>query len=277
MSNRKNVRAGAFVVISLVLLAFVVIVFGGLRFWEREDTYRIEFSDSVRGLEEGAYVYFEGIRVGSVSEIELGTTSRAKVVVTIAVEAGTPIRTDTHALLQFAGITGLKVIDLEAGDLSAPRLPDGGTIAQGQTVLDKFERTAEDVADQSTRLMQRANQLVDNLATITEPSQFASLQEILANARQLTASLARATARLDKMVASSRVGSLVTTADKTLASADTLIGRLDAMVRVNEGPLRSAVFDLRQASRNFKELAREIRQRPSRLLFAPTPRERKLP
>jgi phospholipid/cholesterol/gamma-HCH transport system substrate-binding protein len=268
MSKSKHARAGAFVVGGLGLLAFVIVVFGGLKFWERENSYRIEFDESVRGLEKGAYVYLEGIRVGQVTDIGFGTTS--KVVVTIEVEADTPIHTDTRALLQFAGITGLKVIDLEAGTPSAPRIPDGGTIEQGETTLDKFETKAQEVVEQSTQLMQRANQIVDNLVAITDPTQFEALQEILANTKTLTANLARATARLDGIVGDGKVRSL-------LANAETFLARLDGMVRANEGPLRSAVFDLRQASRNFKELSRDVRQRPSRLLYSPSPSERKLP
>lgn len=293
-SNSKKVRAGAFVVGALGLLAFVLVVFGGLKFWEGETKYRIEFGDTVRGLEEGAYVYLEGIRVGRVSDIRFADRGSSKVIVTIEVKEGTPVHTDTHALLQYAGITGLKVIDLEAGTPSAPLLAEGGTIVEGETTLDKFEQKAQEVADQSTQLMRRANQIVDNIAKITEPSQFASLQEIMANTKQLTANLASATSQLQTMVAENRgavkaslgavqeaasratemldghIGSLVTNADAFLA-------RLDDMIRANEGPLRSAVFDLRQASRNFKELSRDVRQRPSRLLFSPTPSERKLP
>ncbi len=294
MSKSKNLRAGAFVVGGLGLLAFVLVIFGGLRFWEREDSYRIEFDESVRGLEKGAYVYLEGIRVGRVADIGFGTTPEAKVVVHIDVKAGTPIYEDTKALLQYAGITGLKVIDLEAGTPTLPRIPDGGKILQGETTLDKFEQKAQEVAEQSTQLMQRANQIVENIAKITEPSQFASMQEIMANTKALTANLARATAQLDTMVAENRValktslGSVREAAARAtelldthigslVSNADSFLGRLDDMIRANEGPLRSAVFDLRQASRNFKELSRDVRQRPSRLLFSPTPSDRKLP
>ena len=49
------------------------------------------------------------------------------------------------------------------------------------------------------------------------------------------------------------------------------------LITANEGPLRAAVFDLRQASRSFKELARDVREQPSRLLFSDAPGERKLP
>lgn len=293
-AKHKKVRAGAFVVGALGLLAFVLVVFGGMKFWEGEDTYRINFRESVRGLEKGAYVYLEGIRVGRVSDIGFGTTPEAKVVVTIELEEGTPVYTDTRALLQFAGITGLKVIDLQAGTPTSPRIADGGVIPQGESTLDKFEQQAKEIAAQSTQLLKRANQIVENVAKITEPSQFASLQEIMANTKQLTANLATATASLDAMIAENRgavksslgavreaaaratellddhIGSLV-------SNADNFLGRLDNVIRANEGPLRSAVFDLRQASRNFKELSREVRARPSRLLFSPTPSERKLP
>jgi phospholipid/cholesterol/gamma-HCH transport system substrate-binding protein len=294
MSKSKHLRAGIFVVGGLALFAFVVIVFGGVKFWEREDSYRIEFAESVRGLEKGAYVYLQGIRVGRVAEIGFGATPDAKVVVRIDVKGGTPIHADTKALLQYAGITGLKVIDLEAGTPTAPRIPVGGTIEQGETVLDKFEQKAQDVAEQSTQLMQRANQIVENIAKITEPSQFESMQEIMANTKALTANLAQASAQLDKMVAENRVavraslGSVREAATRAtelldthigslVANADSFLGRLDDMIRANEGPLRSAVFDLRQASRNFKELSRDVRQRPSRLLFSPTPTDRKTP
>lgn len=293
-TRNKRWRAGAFVVGALGLFAFVIIIFGGLKFWEEQATYRIEFDESVCGLEKGAYVYLEGIRVGRVSSIGFGDGAKAKVVVTIEIKEDTPIRTDTRALLQYAGITGLKVIDLEAGSPSAPVLPEGATIPQGETVLDKFEQKAQQVAEQSTQLMQRANQIVENVAKITEPSQFASLQEIMANTKALTQNLAQATAHLDAMVAENRtavrtslgaVRDAATRATEMLdghigslvANADAFLARLDDVIRANEGPLRSAVFDLRQASRNFKELSRDVRQRPSRLLFSPTPHERKLP
>jgi phospholipid/cholesterol/gamma-HCH transport system substrate-binding protein len=293
-TKTKKLRAGAFVVAALGLFALVLIIFGGLKFWEKQDTYRIEFADSVRGLEKGAYVYLEGIRVGRVDSIGFGHTPQAKVVVVIEVKEDTPIHTDTRALLQNSGITGLKVIDLEAGTASAPSIPEGGTIPQGETTLDKFEQQAKEVAAQSTQLMKRANQIVDNLAKITEPSQFASLQEIMANTKALTANLATATANLDAMVSENRtavrsslgaVREAATRATELLdghigslvANADSFLSRLDDVIRANEGPLRSAVFDLRQASRNFKELSRDVRQRPSRLLFSSTPSERKLP
>jgi hypothetical protein len=62
-----------------------------------------------------------------------------------------------------------------------------------------------------------------------------------------------------------------------VGKATEVLGDVRNLVRGSEGQLRSAVFDLRQASRNFKEMSRDVRARPSRLLFSTPPSERKLP
>jgi len=293
-SKAQRIKVGIFVAVTAALLTIVLVVFGGIRLWEKKSHYTIEFDDSVMGLETGAQVYLNGIRVGRVDSIEVSPTDLGKVVVEIAVERDAPIHTDTKALLQFAGITGLKVIDLREGTLTAPLLPDGGRIAQGETILDKVQRQATTIADQSEKLMNRANQIVDNLAVITDPQRFAPLDDIVAGAKATATNLAAASSEMRTMVAENRValrdtlGNLrgATASTKNIidtqvaglvSSANALLSDIGNFVHGSEGQLRSTVFDLRQASRNFKELSRDLRARPSRLLFSNPQSERKLP
>src|SRR3954462_12709596 len=113
MPNKaQKIRVGVFAAAALSLAAFVVIVFGGLRFWEHQDHYRIVFDDSVIGLEVGAEVYVNGIKVGAVTDIAIAPEDIRKVAVQIEIKHGTPIHADTRAMLQYAGITGLKELDL---------------------------------------------------------------------------------------------------------------------------------------------------------------------
>lgn len=293
-TKAHKIRVGLFMVVTTTLLALVVMAFGGLRFWEKHTSYRIVFGGSVMGLERGATVYLNGIKVGRIDEIEFSQQDVSKVEVKISVRRGTPIHTDTRALLSMAGITGLKVIDLQDGSLGSPLLPPDGVIAQGKTTLDKIESQAKSIADSSMQLMKRANQIVDNLATITDPSKFTAVEEILAQTRSTSQNLTAMTGSLQAMVNENR-GAL----KKTLASvegaarsaselldgpvnaivvnAGDFVSELKSLLRNNEGQLRSAMFDIRQASRSFKELARDVRARPSRLLFSSDPGERKLP
>jgi phospholipid/cholesterol/gamma-HCH transport system substrate-binding protein len=282
---------GAFVAVTAALLAVVIIVFGGMRFWQHRAEYKIVFDESVIGLEKGAQVYRNGIKVGRVKHIEVDPQDMSKVVVTIAIAEDTPVRTDTTAQLQYAGITGLKLIDLRGGTAEAPVLPEGGTIARGDTLLDKLSKKAEEIVDESQRIMERAYVVVDNLARVSDPAKY---EAILSSARQTAANLEKASGQLDTMIAENRsairatVASVKETADTTRAifqeqvtglvgKATEVLADVRNLVRGSEGQLRSAVFDLRQASRNFKEMSRDVRARPSRLLFSSPPSERKLP
>lgn len=291
-SKSTKVRVGLFIAITGLLLAIVLVTFAGMRFWEGKDRYKIVFTGTVMGLEKGARVFMNGLKIGTVEDIAVAKDDLRNVEVTIALNEGTPIHADTKATLQFAGITGLKVIDLRTEAAQSPSVPPGSKIAAGETVIDKLQKQAETIAEQSAEMMTRANKLVGQLE---------GMDEVVAGARTTAANLADASASLKGMVAenrqtlrgtmvaiqgtATRVTALVDGATTLLdghmaqlvANADSLVSDVKGVVHRNDTALRTAVFDLRQASRTFKELAREVRQRPSRLLFSDPVGERKFP
>lgn len=269
-----KVRIGLFAIAAGVLLALALIVFAGLYFWRHEARYEVSFSGTVYGLERGADVFLNGIRVGSVAEIGVDGDDIRSVRVVIEVKPETPIRTDTKAVLQLAGITGLRVIDLRGGTPDAPPLPEGGRIPEGESFLDRLEREASAILDESAELMARANEIVhstqrvvDNLEELTDASQLGAL---VAQTKRTAANLANASAALERLVDDNRAG-----LKASLAAIELAAKRTAALV--DDGQLRAAVTDLRQASRSFKELARDVRHKPSRLLFSNPPPDRKLP
>jgi phospholipid/cholesterol/gamma-HCH transport system substrate-binding protein len=289
VAKAQSMRVGLFAAATLVLLGVVVVVFGGVRVWDDVDRYHLVSAGSVIGLQPGAQVYLNGIKVGTVDDVGVLPEDLRKVSIAIKLKHGTPVRTDTQAVLQYAGITGLKVIDLRGGTTGARPLPPGSEIAVGAGVLDKLEAQAQTIVEQSTALVQRANRLTDNLIAMTD-----SLGSLTEPARRATENLAaltgslRATvddnrAALHETLVSIRQAASGTSAliegrvGQLLSNAGDLVSELRKVLLANEGPLRAAVFDLRQASRSFKELARDVRQKPSRLLFSKTPPERQLP
>jgi len=288
-SKAQSIRVGLFATATLVLVALVLIVFGGFRFWETSDRYRIVFDSSVIGLEPGAVVYLNGIKVGTVDSLAVEPSDLRKVAVAIDVEPGTPIRTDTRAMLQYAGITGLKVIDLRDGSTAAAPLLPGGEIPAGTGLLDKLEARAQAIVEQSAALMDRAMVLTDNLIAVTEPARLAAtnlaelsgslkgmIDENRAGLRQSVVTLRQSLAAFGDAAngASQLVDGQVA---QLVVNAGDAVSSFRKLLTANEGTLRAAVFDLREASRSFKELARDVRQKPSRLLFSNAPEERKLP
>ena len=273
-TKQQKIRIGLFAVAAGALFALVLVVFAGLHFWQSRHRYYVEFDSSVYGLEKGADVFINGIRVGKVGDIGLAPHDIRLVRVALDVNEDAPVRTDTTAVLQFAGITGLKVIDLRGGTLAAPKAPPGTTLAVGETILDKLEDKGMKIVDQSVELMERANsivakseKIVDNLAQVTDPAQ---MGDIMAQTRAVAANLAHASASLRGLIDENRAG-----LKASVAAIEETAKRAADLVDGNQ--VKAAVADLRQASRSFKEMAREVRQKPSKLLFSKPEADRKLP
>ncbi len=273
-TKQQKVRIGLFAIAAGALLALVLVVFAGVHFWKPRDRYYVEFDSTVYGLEKGADVFLSGIRVGKVASIGLSKTDLSHVRVALDIDEDAPVRTDTRAVLQFAGITGLKVIDLRGGSYAAAKLPVGGTIPVGETMLDKLEEKGMAIVDQSQQLMERASSIVakadaivTNLSSATDTT---NLGEIMAQTRVTAAHLAQASAALRGLI------------DENRASLRASVAAIEATAKraadlVDGNQVKAAVADLRQASRSFKELAREVRNRPSKLLFSSPQPDRKLP
>jgi phospholipid/cholesterol/gamma-HCH transport system substrate-binding protein len=302
-AKAQEIRVGLFAAITLALLATVLIVFGGMRFWEHSDHYRIVFDGSVIGLEPGAEVYLNGIKVGSVEDLGVPPDDIRKVAIKIKVKRGTPIHADTRAMLQYAGITGLKIIDLRDGTMATPLLADGADITAGTGILDKLEAQAQTIVDQTTVLMKRADEVMRGAGAVMQRANVLtdSLIAVAGPAKTAATNLAAMSGSLRAMVDENRAGLRATLASirhttdgatqlvdgasqlidgqvaPLLTGAGDVVTELKQLIGANAGPLRAAVFDLRQASRSFKELARDVRQQPSRLLFSSAPAERQLP
>lgn len=275
-TRHQKVRIGLFAAVAGTLVGVVIAVWGGLHLFHHRDRYVIEIDGSVYGLVRGADVFYNGVTAGSVRSIDVSPRDIRRVRVEIEVDDDTPVRTDTTATMTLAGITGAKVIDLRAGEPTAPRLAPGGTIAVGETTLDRLERQLDRMASQSSQMLERAGrieasaqQVVDNLAKISDPAQ---LGELIASSRAAVGDLARAAAAVRGMLEEDRAP-----LHRSLASVDDSAAQIARAVREDGGQLRAAIADLRQASRSFKELAREVREQPSRLIVSSPKSDRKLP
>jgi len=291
MSNRrKAVKVGMFTFVTGALLALVLVTFGGVKFWKHHDRYFVDFTESVMGLSEGTQVYCNGIKVGKVGSIKLDREDPGVVRVAIDLDRGTPVRADTVAMLNMAGITGLKVIDLQGGSVKAASLPPGAHITVGHGILDKLEAQAERLVDQTSEMVARAkqimdgannvivgmNQIVANVQAVSDPKQLGAVID----ATRITAqNLQHASAEINAMVAENRATMKGTfeSIGKATENANLVTTDIRALIHNNQGTITATLADLRQAARTFKDLAREVREKPSRLMFSNAAPDRKLP
>ena len=122
METDKNYLVEGLFIIGMAVAAgiFAIWIVGT---GHRDDvTYRIHFAESVSGLSVGDPVKFHGVNVGTVKTIGLDAADPRLVQVDIRLRKGTPVKTDTKAILDFKGITGTVFIELDGGSPSAPAL-----------------------------------------------------------------------------------------------------------------------------------------------------------
>jgi phospholipid/cholesterol/gamma-HCH transport system substrate-binding protein len=118
---------GAFVlVLGSALIAIVLWIASGGAWHKKVDLYQAVEDESVSGLNLNAPVKYNGVEVGKVRSIRLDAVNPQRVHLVFAIERGTPIQTETVAVLKTQGLTGIAYVELAGGS------PNGALLVAAQ-------------------------------------------------------------------------------------------------------------------------------------------------
>lgn len=258
------------VLIGGFVLAFVAAIFGFV-IWlaridltKKVDLYDIYFFGSVAGLGIGGDVRFNGVKVGSVNSIVLDPDDPQRVKVTVEVEGGTPVRTDSYAQLDLQGITGVSFVQIVAGTSHAPLLAKEG--ASRPVILSRSSNIAK-LVEGAPQLIGRMIEVVDRIANILNPDTQADLIRIVGDLRKMTEMLASRDEAFGRIV-----DNFDTTSTEVVAGSKQLrefAGRLNKLTSEAEKTLqglntltnqdgRALVADIRQTSQSVNLLTKEV-------------------
>ncbi len=199
----QQVRLGLFLVGFVILLVGGLVFIAGTQFWEKRDEYVIHFVESVAGLEVGAPVKVNGVRVGRVDSITLDPENIETVIVEVSLTGGIPIRRDAAATVKLAGITGLKFIEVNPGTPTEPKIrPNRGAdsrIPAGSSEIDVWTGRAEDVYRQLQVVLARFQRL-------TSDQNLANIEGILENTHRSMASALVTIRNINDLISENRSG-----------------------------------------------------------------------
>lgn len=124
MEDKVNLTlVGLFVlVLGAALIGGALWLSSGKSYRTDYDTYQIYMNESVSGLNLNAPVRYRGVEVGRVQKITLAPDNVEQVELTLGILRGTPLKTDTFAVLQTHGLTGLTFVELAGGSREAAPL-----------------------------------------------------------------------------------------------------------------------------------------------------------
>jgi phospholipid/cholesterol/gamma-HCH transport system substrate-binding protein len=245
---------------ALVGLFTLAVIFGafGFIYWFKtfgvataQKTYFVHFETSVSGLLNGAEVEFNGLKVGSVTELSLNPKDPRLVEARISIGANTPVKTDTTASLKTGGITGVSWVGLEGGSAEAPPLPPGGVINATGSELQSLIATAQKLsakADKAFDQLDTALTRVNGLLKDSGPG----IESSVTNIQQVTAALADKNGNFRQALDSldpAKVRNIMRNADEALAKINNL---LDGEAG------KSMIADISGAARSIKKLAESL-------------------
>ncbi len=127
MKNSLETRLGLFVALIVVAAFIIMFILGG--FEKFSGGIRVEaLFKSVQELKLGERVKMAGVEVGKVEKITLDPQQN-KVRVIMRLHPNVPVKTDTIARIQFAGLMGQNYVALQFGSENAPLATDGTQLA----------------------------------------------------------------------------------------------------------------------------------------------------
>lgn len=116
------VLVGSFVALLGTAVLAGVLWLGKTDYRGSYERYEAYMKESVAGLSIDSTVKYRGVDVGRVKDIALRPENPEEVLLTLDIVRGTPIKTDTIAVLETQGLTGLATINLTGGSREAPAL-----------------------------------------------------------------------------------------------------------------------------------------------------------
>lgn len=206
MEPRVNyVIVGAFVATLGAALLGVILWLGKSDYRGVYDRYYAYMRESVAGLSVNSTVKYRGVDVGRVKDIVLNPENPEEVRLTLDILNGTPIKTDTVAVLETQGLTGLATLNLNGGSRDAPTLevaPDQEypVIKTGPSLFFRLDMAVSRLLSEQglTKLLANMNTLSQNATAVVDEENRATLKQVLKDLSDITRTVASHSEQVDK-------------------------------------------------------------------------------
>ncbi len=285
---------GLFTVLGVLLGVAVIIWIGATRFFEQGERYVTYFDESVQGLQRDASVKYRGVEVGRVEDIKVAPDNKL-IAVVMKINLRGDLSKNIVAQLKVAGITGMVFVELNHRDPQEKDQSPKITFASEYPIIPSRPSELSKILGGVNVVVEKFNQMdtrgvVDQVkATAAEIEVFFKgprMEAILNNVETTLVNIKNFTGRLDKLMASGKVDSLLTEGTDTLVGARTFIaavkdemGELHLKEAIRKassitGEVKATSENLRQATETLDSFLGRINDRPPDLLFGKPPKPR---
>ncbi len=282
MESKVNFAIVGLFTLTLVaaLIAILLWLGTGGRYYKIYDTYYAYMNESVSGLNLNAPVKYRGVAVGNVRDITLDPANSERVRLLLKIERGTPVKEDSVAVLRTQGLTGIAYVELSGGSLQSPLLKTKRdekypVIHTGPSLMARMDTALTSLLTNVSRVSDNINAVLDednrrafkrslaqiDAVTRTLAARSAAIEAGVSNAAKTLEHSARASAELGRLIerAGRSAGAVERLANETSRTAAAVPGTLQGM--------QLLVDDLRELSASLHRVSDQLERNPNALLF----------
>jgi phospholipid/cholesterol/gamma-HCH transport system substrate-binding protein len=273
-----------FALVGVFVLVLSAGLIGGVLWLSSSKSYRASYEiyqtytkESVAGLNLNAPVRYRGVEIGRVRKIELAPNNVEQVLLTLAIEHGTPVKADTLAVLKTQGLTGLVFVELTGGSRDSPPLLAQGkdeypVIKSGPSLMVRLDSAITSLLTNLNRSSESLNALMDEGNRRAIKHALADLESSLGNTARTMENTARLSGELPQLaLRMQRSADAFDHMTSELAHAATSAsGTLDGAQQFTSTTLpelHQLVLELRVLTGSLRRLSGELEQNPSALLY----------
>ena len=197
------------------------------------------------GLGTGSQVFVKGVKVGSVSEVQL--TASDSVRVTMRLDMSEPLPKGTIAYLTSLGLIEGKSIVLELGT-SDENVEYGGTIegVYVQSMLESLGSRGQQLGDDLSSTFTELNSFLEQLNETLDEDAQVSLNQTLENTSAATKQIAS--------ILNQKQGEI----DRAISSGSSMIAQLDTLATDNRPRVDSLMVSLEENIRELEKIRVEL-------------------
>jgi phospholipid/cholesterol/gamma-HCH transport system substrate-binding protein len=188
--NKRSVTVGIFIVVGIAILIVAIFALGGQkRSFSPSVTVHAVF-DNVNGLQKGDNVFFSGVKIGTVKEIDFHGTSQVRVTMNIEKKVQKYVRQDAKARVGSEGLIGSKIVTIYDGTQQADMVKGGEELhvekaVSTEDIMASLQENNKNLVSITTDFKLVSRRLAEGQGTIgallTNDTLFESLKATMAN------------------------------------------------------------------------------------------------
>ena len=167
-TSSTKIKTGIFVIVGFAVLLLMIFLIGNQQNLFRS-TFKLHvYYRSVVGLQEGSFVRFAGINVGTVDLIDIQNDTTVKVDISLQKKVQPFIKADSRASISTDGLMGDKLILITPGSNTAPLIAENGElVAVNPFDMDKVMARVEKLGIRIENIVGNVDTLSGQLAGIS--------------------------------------------------------------------------------------------------------------